>query len=219
MRKVMIAASVAALVGLGGVAVAAQGDQQAGEAGRQRHAGGMLFQSDSNNDGVVTRAEFDAGRTAMFTRMDANNDGTVTREEMRAGWREGRHHGGRGEGHHRGGRRGGHGGGHGFERADANNDGNITRDEFLARPIAHFERIDANSDGVISANERPQRGERGERRGRGGWTSPDANNDGSITQAEFVAAGASHFERLDANRDGQVTREEAQAARGRRGGN
>jgi hypothetical protein len=84
-----------------------------------------------------------------------------------------------------------------------------------------FARLDANSDGVISAAERPQRPERGERPGRGERgerANPDANNDGQLSQAEFVAAGAGMFQRLDANADGRVTREEATAAHPHRRG-
>lgn len=203
MRKVLFAAaSLAALAGVGVTGFAlAQND------GPPRERG--FFGADANNDGVLTRAEFDAGQTALFARLDANNDGQLTREEGRANRMM-----------HRGGRRGGHGRGPGFDlaRADANNDGNITRDEFLARPIEMFDRLDANNDGVIQASERPQRPERpeGERhrdgRGHEGRPSRDTNNDGQISRAEFVAGGAQMFQRMDANNDGRVTREEAESA-------
>lgn len=211
MRKIWFVAAGAAVLAAGacGLAQAQDGPQES----RGRHG---VFQSDSNSDGVLTRAEFDAGRTAMFARLDGDNNGQLTREEMRA---ERRDHGGR-RGGHRGGHRDG-GGMHHLASADANNDGNITREEFLARPNEMFRRLDANNDGVISANERPQRGERddrGERRAdradRPERPDPDANNDGTISRAEFTAMGAGLFERLDANNDGRVTQEEARDARG-----
>ena len=204
MRKIMLAAvGFAALAGAAGLALAQ-------DAPAERGPLFGLFQSDANNDGVLTRQEFDAGRDARFSQLDANNDGQLTREEMRAmrGDRGGM------RGHHRGGM-------HGMRGADADNDGNITREEFLAGPIEHFDRLDANNDGVISADERPQwrqrrdREARGERRER---ANLDANGDGQISRAEFAAMGAGLFERLDANNDGQVTREEAQAARPHRRG-
>jgi Ca2+-binding EF-hand superfamily protein len=200
MRKTVLAVlGFAALTGAAGLALAQ--DSASGQRG--------LFQADANNDGVLTRQEFDAGRDGHFTRLDANSDGQLSREEMRAM---------RGDRHHRGGRRGMHG----LRGADANNDGAITRDEFLARPLQHFDRLDANNDGVISAAERPQRPERqaqgGERRARADRPNPDANGDGQFSRAEFAAMGARLFERLDANSDGQVTRAEAEAARPHRRG-
>jgi Ca2+-binding EF-hand superfamily protein len=203
MRKILLAAAgLAALAGAAGLALAQDND------GRERGAHG-IFQSDSNSDGVLTRQEFDVGRVASFARLDADNNGQLTREEMRA--ERGERRGGRGG--HRG------GGMHSLTRADANSDGNITRDEFLARPTQMFDRLDANDDGVISTAERPQRPERGERtRGertqRSDRPNPDADGNGSFSQAEFTAMGAGLFERLDANDDGRVTQEEAQAARG-----
>lgn len=204
MRKILFASvGLAALAGAG-IAVA-QSQAQPAQAPARHH---NLLGLDANNDGTLTRQEFDAGRAASFARLDADNNGQVTREEMRA------QRGERGE--HRGRRGGGHRG-MGLDRADANNDGNVTREEFLARPTAMFARLDANSDGVISASERPQRRERaeGERRERPNF---DANNDRQISRAEWDQMGASMFQRLDANNDGSVTTEEAQAARGHRRG-
>ena len=210
MRKILLVA-----VGAAALAASACGFAQAQNGPEDRGGHHGLFESDSNNDGVLTQSEFDAGRDAVFARLDADNNGQLSREEMHA--QRGEHRGRRGG--HRGGRPGG-----GFEGADANNDGNITRDEFLARPIQMFERLDANHDGVISASERPQRPERGERRTddgpgheRGDRPNPDADGNGAISRAEFTAMGAGMFDHLDANNDGRVTREEAQAQRGHRG--
>lgn len=205
MRKLLMAAAGVAVLAAGAAGIALAQGEPRGERGERG-----FFGADSNNDGVLTRAEFDAGQQALFARLDANNDGQLTREEGRA--QRAMQHGGRR----------GHRGGPGFElaRADANNDGNITRDEFLARPIEMFDRLDTNHDGVIQASERPQRpqraeGERGERGGPGreGRPNIDSNNDGSISRAEFLAGGDARFQRMDANHDGRVTQEEAQAAR------
>lgn len=208
MRKILMAAAgFAALAGAAGIALAQ--NQSSGAAPEQHRGGRHFFQADANNDGTVTRQEFDAGRDARFAQMDANNDGQLARDEM-GGMRGDRGRGGRG----------GHGGGrHMLTRADANSDGNITRDEFLAGPTERFQRMDANNDGVITAAERPQRRERpeGERRERRERANPDANGDRQISRAEFATMSASMFERLDANDDNRVTREEAEAARPHRG--
>lgn len=212
MRRLLMAAAgvVALAAGAAGVALA-QGEPPRGERGEHG-----FFGADANNDGVLTRAEFDAGQDAMFARLDSNHDGQLSREERRA--HRGDRHGGR-----RGHGRGGPGGpGFGLERADANNDGNITREEFLARPNEMFDHLDQNHDGVIQASERPQRPPEGERGGppgerggpgRDGPPNVDSNNDGVISRAEFLAGGAARFQRMDANHDGRVTREEAEAAR------
>lgn len=210
MRKILLVAAGAAVLAAGACSLA-QAQNGAAPANAGRHG---ILQSDANNDGVLTRAEFDAGRATQFASLDADNNGQVTREEMRAGRGE---RGERGEGGRRG--RGHRGGGmHHLASADANNDGDITRAEFLARPTEMFDRLDANRDGVIQASERPQRPDRqaqdGERRQRGDRPNPDANGDGSFSSAEFTAMGAGMFERLDADNDGRVTQAEAQAARG-----
>ncbi|MEZ5957202.1 MAG: hypothetical protein R3C27_08345 [Hyphomonadaceae bacterium] len=209
MRKILLVAAGAAALATAGFGLAYAQSGPASGGARQG-----IFQADANSDGVLTRAEFDAGRTAQFARLDADNNGELTREEMRA------ERGARGEHRGRRGHRGGPGGPGGFEGADANGDGDITRDEFLARPIAMFERLDANHNGVIEASERPQRPERGaqdgERRQRADRPNPDTDGNGTFSRAEFTAMGAHMFERLDANSDGRVTQEEAQAARGHR---
>ncbi len=123
--------------------------------------GDLLRQSDANNDGNVTRAEFDAGwarfqaanasaieaaRARMFARLDTNNDGTITRAEADAGrgkFREVRVEK-RGEGQR-------HGPGH--PNPDTNNDEKISLSEWLARPDPLFERGDVNKDGRVTREE------------------------------------------------------------------
>jgi Ca2+-binding EF-hand superfamily protein len=42
---------------------------------------GMLAMYDSNNDGVVSRAEYEQGRAAQFTGVDSNRDGVLSYDE------------------------------------------------------------------------------------------------------------------------------------------
>ena len=89
--------------------------------------------------------------------MDANNDGAVTRGEFEA--MHARQQRPRGEGKAR---RGGgmHGmgmiGGRMFDMADANNDGRVSLQEAQSTALRHFDMADANRDGQVSRDERRQ---------------------------------------------------------------
>lgn len=53
--------------------------------------GGMGAKVDANNDGVITKAEFQAPALARFDRLDADKNGVVTKAERdaaRAAWKE-----------------------------------------------------------------------------------------------------------------------------------
>lgn len=201
-RKVLVAgAALAALAGVG-LAYAQQPDAPRGP-------GGFMRMLDANNDGTVTRAEFDAGRAARFTAADADGNGALAGDELRRRRPDGADGPGRMHGMH-----GGHGP-HG-NWGDANNDGTITRDEFLAGPIAMFERLDANNDGQLTGDEKPDM-RRMRHGGRHfGMRGADANNDGTVTRAEYDAQGAQMFSRMDANNDGQLTAADREARRAAR---
>ena len=216
MRKLMLAAiGLAALASACGMAQA-EGDQAPNAPTDGHGRGGFLMRADANNDGVVTRQEFDASRAVEFTRLDANRDGQLSRDEMRAG----RHWGNRGLGGPDGGPGGQ--GGHRFDltRFDTNHDGAISRQEFSAGPDDRFDRLDTNHDGVISAQEQQAAQQAMQQRiaeRRANRPDPDTNGDGNISRTEWGAMGAAQFQRMDMNHDGRVTREEAEAARPRRG--
>ena len=204
-KKLIMGASISAIALAGGAALAFAGVSHGpghGRGGPGAHAAHMLQMADADNDSVLTSAEFDAHRAQMFARMDADSNGELTRDEMRqahAQMRQNR-----------------------AARLDANADGSISRDEFLAPAIARFDRLDANNDGELSADERPeprhqgarhegrQEGRHGGHRGRG-LRMMDTDNSGTISRAEFDAAGAQMFARVDANNDGRITQEEAAA--------
>lgn len=65
----------------------ADGEARAGKRGK-RGGGmamhGMLRQADTNGDGAISRAEFEAAAAKQFARMDANGDGVVSVEERTA---------------------------------------------------------------------------------------------------------------------------------------
>ncbi|MEZ5743544.1 MAG: EF-hand domain-containing protein [Sphingomonadaceae bacterium] len=71
-----------------------EGKHRMGMHGGKR-GGGMMKMADTNNDGAISQAEFNAAATARFEKTDANNDGKISKEErqaahaeMRGKWRE-----------------------------------------------------------------------------------------------------------------------------------
>lgn len=60
------------------------GDGPGGKHGGRGRGGGMMM-ADTDRDGVITRAEFDAHSAARFARLDTDKDGRITVEERRAG--------------------------------------------------------------------------------------------------------------------------------------
>jgi Ca2+-binding EF-hand superfamily protein len=126
---------------------------QAGERMRQRGGaeGDAFAQIDTNNDGSISRAEFEA---------------RAPRKE-RVAQAEPRERGAQGEPRERGAREGGGMnrmammiGGRMFESADADNDGRVSLQEAQAGALAHFDKRDANRDGQITRDERMQKRKR-----------------------------------------------------------
>ena len=185
----------------------------------------MFNQADTNKDGTVTKAEFDAARGALFARMDANGDGVIETSELRA-WiralpariRDAR-----------------------FKSLDTNGDGKISADEYVSRRKSMFDKIDANNDSSVDKAEfdkafeafrsrmrhrqmRPRRAHDGHhhkrrhfgrRGGMGRWLERrmDLNGDGKVTRVEFDTLGQFMFLRLDRDGDGAIGKEEARKAR------
>lgn len=121
-------------------------------------------------------------------------------------------------------------------RFDANQDGQMTRDEISAAHLQHFKQLDADGDNVISEAEfkRPPRGKmKGEmpappppiacedktaecappkpmkrqQHQQQHFKQFDSNEDGHISQAEFMAKLPS-FERFDCDHNGIITQTE-----------
>ncbi len=117
--------------------------------------------ADTNKDGMVSRAEWDAAQRANdpFTRIDANKDGQLTEAEMLA-FRETMRAERGGKGRSDKGRGGQGGGGMGdpaafFAGADSNKDGSLTSAEWqgAGRRAEGFARVDASADGKVSKAE------------------------------------------------------------------
>ncbi|OGN50635.1 MAG: hypothetical protein A2352_02965 [Caulobacterales bacterium RIFOXYB1_FULL_67_16] len=113
--------------------------QASGDAGR------ALFQgADVNNDGRLSRVEFDAAREGMFARGDANRDGRLTMSELRAL---------RPEGAAAPQRRPSREQIQKLRAIDRNNDRAIDLGEFRAMNGERFAAADRNRDGYIARDE------------------------------------------------------------------
>ena len=113
---------------------------------------------DNDNDGSISRAEWDIAQQAMEARMQAQRGpGGPGAPEARDG-EDGPGDDGPGMRRHHG-RHGHHGMRDGGMRVpgngiDADRDGAVSREEFIARAMSHFDRTDANHDGNVTAAER-----------------------------------------------------------------
>jgi Ca2+-binding EF-hand superfamily protein len=189
---------------------------------------------DSDHDGMISKAEFDAERDRRFATADRDGDGRVTRAEFRAGgaalrreWRQGD-------------------GTSALALRDLDGDGAVSKAEYLAPSITSFERLDKNGDGKLDgaemAAERPAQRPRGAvprksaperstaaapndtaapaRRPRTtswwGWHplrwfgGADSDRDGALARAEFATAADALFTALDGDHDGRISRAEAE---------
>jgi len=99
----------------------------------------MFKDADTDGDGAISKAEFDAVHARRFKEMDTNNDGKITRDEMKA-MREKMMEKGKDAR---------------FDEADANHDGALTREEAEKMPMLskNFDKVDANHDGKVTREE------------------------------------------------------------------
>ena len=141
MSKIIYAAALtAAVLGLGATSAMAQG--WGGPLG-------MLGRFDTDNDGKVSAAEYDAGRGGQFATMDADGDLKVTKDEytaylkqMAAQWGGGGMDADRMQ--HRI---------DDFMSADTDGDGAISAGEYAAQGVDRFKSMDTDGDGFISGDE------------------------------------------------------------------
>lgn len=123
--RIAMATSLAATLLFATPALAQQGER----------ALASLAEADSNHDGEVSRAEFQAQRAVRFDRLDRNGDGRIAKDDLPA----------RGAMQKRL-----------MERMapfDRDRDGAVTRAEFAGGPTPAFDRIDADGNGMIDTTE------------------------------------------------------------------
>ena len=98
-----------------------------------------IMRYDTNKDGVVDRAEWDAGQAARFAQLDADKDGRLSKDEMFPGRRADDRQLERQD------RR--------FQRMDRDRDGVVSKAEFMAQADRNFARCDADKDGRTNTAE------------------------------------------------------------------
>lgn len=178
-------------------------------------------QADTNQDGIVSKAEATQYSDARFAFADTNNDGIITQAEADAVMQKHR-----AEFEQKAQER--------FANKDTNKDGKLQKSEVPRMPEQMFARLDTDKDGALTPEEMRAFGPRhgkgpGGKHGakphgdkpegaadgkphhakRGGlFKLMDANQDGNVTKDEARAAAEQHFARLDKNGDGNLTSDE-----------
>jgi hypothetical protein len=110
----------------------------------------------------------------------------------------------------------------GLMRYDTNKDGVVDRAEWKAAQEARFKQLDANGDGKLTQDElfarTPASGnsvlptDRQAQRQSAYFQLLDADKDGVVTLAEFMAQADRNFERCDLNKDGRIDTAECRQA-------
>ena len=111
----------------------------------RKEAGGEMFKSmDTNRDGAISKAEFNAFSARHFKKMDANKDGKLTPDEIPGSRKQGMGHGD--SKLHLDER---------FNAADTNRDGGLDREEAKEMPmlLKYFDEMDESKDGKITRQE------------------------------------------------------------------
>jgi len=114
--------------------------------GHGGQGGGMFARYDTDHDGKISLAEYEAGRMMQFKRMDTNGDGALSFAEIDAATAAAAQRGGpmadmmkaRNDA---------------LKAADSNGDQSISADEFKAYVDAEFKKLDANGDGSLTPDE------------------------------------------------------------------
>lgn len=142
-----------------------------------------LLAMDTNGDGKLTRAEFDAGQRAHFAEIDTNKDGAATPEEFRKFHEAKRAEMSKIR----------------FDAIDKDKNGQLSQAELSA----------AKDD---KAGPEGRGGHHGRGKERGDHDKRGGDDDAKpVSFTEFSARGVEAFTHADANKDGTITISELQA--------
>jgi hypothetical protein len=154
---------------------------------------------DPMGDATVTWADAKAKADMLWTKLDVNKDGVLNQADREAKMAEM------------------------FDKIDANHDGSISKAEFMEHHKTMMEGRGMDGKGRDGAPGAPppppgMGGGMGMMMGPGAHMlhemaeKADTNHDGTITHAEFDAAGKARFDAADSNHDGKLTAAERLAA-------
>jgi len=174
----------------------------------QRRAEFMVRHLDKAGNGYITQDEVIAAAQKRFARMDRNGDGKLTPDELTL------HRGHRATADAAHDERRAEFAQKHFARLDTNHDGVVTPDEFVAAATARFQQLDVQGRGKVTAAEivsSPRAQERASHAVAHIVRHLDTNNDGVVSQDEYLAAAKKRFSRLDKNGDGFIDADELPA--------
>lgn len=140
MRKTLSTSLAAALLGAGLLAAAgstlaadAATDAAATPAGHRADVRQRFFdQIDTNHDGVISRAEYQAWVDSRYAKLDSNGDGSVDAQEIIASPAVAQRVQARAEGF--------------VKRYDTSGTGKVSRSDFEAKEMARFDRLSGGAD-------------------------------------------------------------------------
>jgi len=166
MRKTLSTSLAAALLGAGLLAAAgstlaadATTDASSTPAGHRADFRQRFFdQIDTNHDGVISRAEYQAWVDSRFAKFDTNGDGSIDAQEIIASPVTAQRVQARAEGF--------------VKRYDTSGTGKVSKSDFEAKEMARFDRLSGGADTLTPDQLAAHRG-RGHGHGK-----PDANTGG-----------------------------------------
>ncbi|MCF6292439.1 MAG: hypothetical protein L3J04_03485 [Robiginitomaculum sp.] len=97
-------------------------------------------------------------------------------------------------------------------RLDSNKDGSISSSEILEARKQRFARLDVNNDGVLSRADKKDAKIKRRSKAKTRRANMDADKDGRISRAEFLARKEWFMNKFDSNSDNLVTYEEIKIA-------
>jgi len=145
---------------------------------------------DANQDGKVTKAEFEQRAKDRFAMRDLNSDGVIDIDDMGPGVRD------------RADRRADQG----KDGAEAKEPRRFTLERLFGRTDRRFARLDKNGDGAVDAKDfEMAAAERVDFATQRLLKRLDANGDGRVSKEEFERHAKERFAMLDLDDDGQIT--------------